>query len=599
MPVNEILYSTLSGNHWRKIGLKKKSGILVPLFSVHSSQSVGMGDFFDLKLLVDLCVKTKNSILQILPLNYAGYDNCPYNAISSFAIDPVYISISNFSYREKTFSKDTIKALLLQYVSGRNNRCDYRSRNEKLNLLKGLFEDTIDEICSDSEFFRFIKLTEHWLDDFAVYQVLKWLNNGAAWYDWDKTLAQNYSDKIDEIKHLYKKEILFHKWIQFICYKQLCEVKKYAKEKKVFIMGDLPILASRDSADVWAERDIFNLEFSAGAPPDMYCAYGQRWGMPVLNREKLRENNHRYLIERIRYLDNFFDMIRIDHVVGFFRIWAIPFEEPEENYGLNGFFIPEDESVWKDYGKEILSILVSNSNSLLCAEDLGIIPSVCTETLRELGIPGYEVLRWKKNYGSDYSFIHPLNYRDLAISTLSTHDTSFWIDWWEKEAGTIDSELFYLKCENMDLDAEKILPRIFENTKARGRLKWKKEVYCEKKLLEILSVSEERARDILLLYRDTYGEKEKLALLLGQADSYLKKAIDLILKGSSVFCINLLPDLLCLDSDIASSIASFRINKPGTQSEQNWSFAFEQPLEKMMEMKVVAEIREIIENSGR
>ncbi|MCM8822971.1 MAG: 4-alpha-glucanotransferase, partial [Candidatus Omnitrophica bacterium] len=387
--------------------------------------------------------------------------------------------------------------------------------------------------------------------------------------------------------------------VQFICYNQLCEAKEYAKEKNVFLMGDLPVLPSRDSADVWSKRDIFNLEFSAGAPPDMYCAFGQRWGMPVLNRGKLKAQDYRYLIEKIKYLDNFFDMIRIDHVVGFFRIWAIPVDEPEENYGLNGFFIPEDESNWKNYGKEILSVLVSNSSSLLCAEDLGIIPPVCTQTLVELGIPGYEVLRWKKNYGSDYSFIHPSDYRELAVSTLSTHDTSFWLYWWEKEAGTIDSDLFYLKCKSIGLDAEKISPMLFENLKEGGRLRWKKNISSEQRLLEILNLSEDKAKDILQIYRDTYGEKEKLSLLLGQSDNYLKKAVSLLLNGCSIFCINLLPDLLCIDAGIANSIATLRINKPGTQSSQNWSFALKESLEEVIKMKVFDEIREMVENSGR
>lgn len=589
-----------SKEKWQKIRTIKRSGILTPLFSVHSSDSTGIGDFADLNLLIDLCVKTKNTILQILPLSYTGSDNCPYNAVSSFAMDPVYISLSHFLYRGKSFSKNTIKFLQSRFVAGKNNRCDYSVRNTKLNLLKEFFELNFEQICSDSEFFHFTHLTEYWLDDFAVYLVLKEINNGTEWYQWDRPFMEKSMSVIDKIKNIKSKEILFHKWVQFICYKQLCEVREYAKTNKVLIMGDLPVLTAKDSADVWSKNELFNLKFVSGAPPDMYSAYGQRWGMPLYNRENLRANGFQYIVEKLKYLSIFFDIVRIDHVVGLFRIWAIPEDEPQENHGMNGFFIPEDESIWKEHGREILTVMINGFEGLLCAEDLGVIPSVCPEVLKELGIPGYEIQRWKKNYDTDCSFVQAEKYRHFAISSLSTHDTSFWIDWYRNEAGTIDIELFLLKCKLHNFVPDKIINKLFDKNSVHGRLKWKEEINTETKVLETIGLVEEKARDILQIYRETFQEKEKVENLLGINDSNcIKKAIRFILRTSSIFSINLLADLLCLDPKIASEITGLRINKPGTTGPHNWSFAFNESIEQILEMKLIDEIREMVEESKR
>jgi len=340
----EALHSTFSGKKWKKIGIKKRSGILVPLFSIHSSKSIGIGDFSDLRLLVDLCVKTKNSILQILPVNFSGHNNCPYSAISSFAMDPVYISLSDFYYRGHRFSAGTIRSLQKGYPAGKDYRCNYAVRDVKLNFLREVFEKIIEDISSDTNFSDFMKASDYWLEDFSIYCVLKTINGGVSWYEWEDRFKNRDKVNIAEIKVAFGREILFNKWIQYICYHQLCEAREYAFKKGVYLMGDLPVLPSMDSADVWSKRELFNPDLIAGAPPDMYCVYGQRWGMPVLDRKNLKSDGYRYIVEKLRYLDRFFDMIRIDHVVGLFRIWAIPADQPEETQGLNGFFIPEDQS---------------------------------------------------------------------------------------------------------------------------------------------------------------------------------------------------------------------------------------------------------------
>jgi 4-alpha-glucanotransferase len=145
------------------------------------------------------------------------------------------------------------------------------------------------------------------------------------------------------------------------------------------------------------------------------------------------DDNFIYLKEKLKYAENFYDLFRIDHVVGIFRIWKIPISEPLKNKGKNGFFDPEDERIWERYGQKILLKMIKSTKMLPCAEDLGTIPSCCPKVLRKLGIPGISVQRWTKNWQFG-RFIKPENYNLLSVATLSTHDTSNFLDWWENEA---------------------------------------------------------------------------------------------------------------------------------------------------------------------
>src|SRR3989338_2636598 len=143
----------------------------------------------------------------------------------------------------------------------------------------------------------------------------------------------------------------------------------------------------------------------------MYCAKGQRWGMPTYNWEAIAGDGYRYLKEKLKYAENFYDILRLDHVVGLFRIWSTPYDEPAENKGLNGFFDPRDENMWGEHGRRILSVMLNSTDMLLSAEDLGIIPKTCPKTLEELGIPGNDVERWTKDWNVKHDFLGPEDYR--------------------------------------------------------------------------------------------------------------------------------------------------------------------------------------------
>ena len=583
----EELLKTPSGKVWKRIGTEKKVGMLIPLFSVYSKKSIGIGDFYDLKTLIKLCKLSGHSILQLLPMNEVGANHCPYDCISSFAIEPSYISIELLPEEiKKEFSHD-IETLKKQFPAGRK-RVDYRIKEEKISLFKKIF----NKWKNLENFNSFIEENKYWIYDFAFFKILKAIHSGKPWYYWENQYKIREKTSMDIIKEKYSNEILFEIWLQYLLYKQFKEVKEYANSVKVFIMGDMPILPSRDSADVWAHQEFFNLELCAGAPPDMYCAKGQRWGMPTYKWDTIEKNNYKYIIEKLRYAENFYDIIRIDHVVGLFRIWSIPYFEPIENQGLNGFFDPPDENLWEEHGRKILSAMIENTNMLLAGEDLGIIPPFCPKVLKEFGIPGYDIQRWTKDWNNTVNFLKPNEYRFCSISTLSTHDTTNWAAWWENEAGTVDEELFKRLCKENGLEYEKTKSILFNISLSKhGRLRWNGEISSPEKLAKILGKKEEEIKNIIKIYKETFGEKEKLWEIFGLKGEMKEKAekkvigaaLKMVMKANSIFCIQFLIDYLLYAGILTGDPYQYRINTPGTVSENNWSLVLPVSLEELME----------------
>ncbi|MCM8800892.1 MAG: 4-alpha-glucanotransferase [Candidatus Omnitrophica bacterium] len=593
-------------NNWKGIGKHRRAGVVVPLFSIYSKDSIGIGDFGDLRLVIDWCKKTGNSILQLLPLNYLGGLNCPYDCLSSFALEPVYLDLKGF-YQIESFKEEICK--LKERFPFPRTYVDYAIRKEKIRLLKEMFLSDYQNNSSEIEFRDFIKNNQYWIEDFALYKVIKDYHQGKPWYEWEIFLQKRDKRNLERFKREYLKEVLFEMWLQWQAFKQLRKIKSYAQQNNILLKGDLPLLVSRDSADVWAHPEYFKLDLAAGAPPDMYCAKGQRWGMAPYNWEIIAKDRYRYLKEKLRYLGNFYDILRIDHVVGLFRIWSIPYNEPLENQGLNGFFDPEDETKWEERGRGILIKMLENTELFLCAEDLGVIPEVCTRTLQDLEIPGNDVQRWKKDYKISHDFLKPEQYRLLSVSMLSTHDTTNWPAWWQYEAGTVDEELFKRRCsDHRNIGFEAVKDRLFDLGCSRhGRLRWRQEINSVEKLVEILGKKKEELADFIDFYQNTYKEKEKLWNHLGlkgemreEVDpEILRYALRITLKANSVFCINTIIDYLGLLDLLKPDPYPYRINTPGTISEKNWSLVIPLSLEDLLASQINKEIYEMIVSSGR
>ncbi|MBN1445438.1 MAG: 4-alpha-glucanotransferase [Candidatus Omnitrophica bacterium] len=512
-------------NNRKRAGTRRRSGVLAPLFSLYSRESFGVGDTEDLKLFVDWCVKTGNSIMQLLPMNEVGDNFCPYESISSFAIEPVYAPVGRGSFK----------------LSARRVRADYGVKGKKRELLRRMYIESGGILPAEAEKFR--RKNSWWIEDFCMFKVLKRRFGFRPWYEWSDAYRNRSSSALKEVFSAERAEMDFEAWVQWFLYERMREFKAYAGEKGVLVMGDLPVVINRDSADVWAHPEFFKMELAAGAPPDMFCVKGQRWGipgMPTYDWEKIEGGGWRYIREKLKYAEEFYDILRIDHVVGLFRIWSIPIEEPLENEGLNGFFDPPDEKLWREHGRKILSAMLESTGMLLCGEDLGVIPDACPEIMKSLGIPGIDVQRWKKEWRGSGDFLPPEKYRQLSVAALSTHDTSNWNDWWERESSAREREQMG-------------------------------------KLLGISVHPEGKA-----------------------SPKITEAALKFILEARSVFSIQLIFDWLNLSPGILKGWQSaYRINTPGTVSGNNWSAVLPVFLEELMSNGVCDKIRTLIAESGR
>ncbi len=604
--LDQPLLSTAQGEEWQRIDLKKRAGVLTALFSVYSQNSQGIGDFQDLKLLIDWAVITGNSIVQLLPMNELGPLYCPYDSLSAFALEPMYISLGPAIYYRKKDITEKIQEIKKKFPANKLS-VDYRIKEEKLGLLWEIFQ--AQERIDSTDFIKFKQDNPYWLLDFALFKVLKNCQGGKPWYEWEEVFRNRLNHALEDFYVAHDKEINFQIWLQWLAYKQLKTAKLYAQKKKVLLKGDLPILVSMDSADVWAHPEFFKLDFAAGAPPDMYCAKGQRWGMPIYNWQNIAADGYRYLKAKLKYAENFYDILRIDHVVGLFRIWSIPQSEPMENAGLNGAFDPQDETRWGAQGSSILSVILRSTRMLICAEDLGVVPLVCTKALKELGIPGNDVQRWVKDWKIKHDFLKPQEYRFLSVAMLSTHDTTNWPAWWENEAGTVDEGLFKRRAsDHRKIGFERVRDKLFDLARSQhGRLRWRNEIDSADKLVEILGRKKDDITDFLDMYENTYQEKERLWGHLGLGGAMREKfdtkimgaVLKLTLDSSAVFCINTVIDWLYISDIFKGDPYQFRINTPGTIADKNWSLILPFSLEELLKHPVCGKIRQMNQATKR
>jgi 4-alpha-glucanotransferase len=206
-------------------------------------------------------------------------------------------------------------------------------------------------------------------------------------------------------------------------------------------MGDIPILISPDSADVWLNPQFFNLNLRAGAPPDMYNEEGQNWGFPLYNWEAMQNDNYSWWRARLRHASDYYHLYRIDHIVGFFRIWAVP----EGEKATKGTFIPLDQNNWLPHGKAVMEMMLESSSMLPIGEDLGTVPPEVRTCLRELGICGTKVMRWERYWEQGRTFIPMEAYLPMSLTTVSTHDSTSLTQWWKESSEEV---LEYCKAKN-------------------------------------------------------------------------------------------------------------------------------------------------------
>ncbi len=321
----------------------KAAGVAIPVFSLRSESSWGVGDFGDLKKFVDWAVLTGQKVIQILPINdttitHTWTDSYPYNTISIYAFHPIYIDISSLPPLKN-------KAKMIAYEKERKElnalpQMDYEGVIQlKMNYLKELFEQEGKRVLRLKDFQNFYAANEDWLPAYAAFSYLRDVNGTPAFSGWKQYNVYNK----EEILALYessaecKQAVDFHYYLQFILHTQLLAASKYARSKKVLLKGDIPIGISPNSVEAWIEPHLFNLNGQAGAPPDPFSAKGQNWGFPTYNWDVMAKDDYSWWKRRMRKMSEYFDAYRIDHILGFFRIWEIPSHSVE---GLLGQFVP-------------------------------------------------------------------------------------------------------------------------------------------------------------------------------------------------------------------------------------------------------------------
>ncbi|HEY8398015.1 MAG TPA: 4-alpha-glucanotransferase, partial [Flavihumibacter sp.] len=330
-------FARLPNNTW------KGAGVAIPVFSLRSKQSWGVGEFTDIELLVDWASTVDLKLIQLLPVNdttatHTWVDSYPYAAISAFALHPIYINVEKVAGKKqaallKPFKEEHQSLNALETV-------DYEAVMElKHKALRRLFEVMKDQWLEDPDYLEFFEKNRDWLVPYAAFCYLRDIHNSSDFTQW----VQHSSYDAAAIEQFVSPDgdqyaqILYHYFLQYHLHLQLKEAADYAHKKGIIVKGDIPIGIYRYSCDAWVEPGLYNMDMQAGAPPDDFAIKGQNWGFPTYNWERMQRDGFAWWIRRFAQMSEYFDAFRIDHILGFFRIWSIPLSATE---GIMGHFVP-------------------------------------------------------------------------------------------------------------------------------------------------------------------------------------------------------------------------------------------------------------------
>ncbi len=537
-----------------------QSGVAIPLFSLRTNNSYGIGEFNDLVPFAKWCSKVGIDLIQLLPVNDTGEESSPYGAKSAFALNPIFIHLNDVVGIKKL--QKELKSKASYYNDSKRVKYSELYRF-KLGILKKIFDNNFESITENIDLHKWIE-SNSWIRTYSAYSLLKEKYDKKSWQEWPKSKSPT-AKTIDTIWEKEWNSVMFFAWIQFVAETQFLKAIPKIEAVNVRIKGDIPILINEDSADVWGSRKFFDLSMRAGAPPDMFSYTGQNWGFPCYKWKALEKEDFSWWKIRLAQSAKFFHAIRIDHVLGFFRIWQTPeseesgmlgkfnpykpitsstlveagfseqtisylsnpvypmeyigelmgdycaeavsryFTETEpDRYRLaesvnserkinslnesteiknilrkiywNKVFIshkegeyypfwyyydapvfiglPEheqknlgglinhnngiQEDIWEEFGRKLLGMMADETDMLVCAEDLGVVPNCVGKVLQELGMLSLKIERWARDYHADGSpFIDPNHYPRLSVCSPSCHDSStlrgYWQEEWDRE----------------------------------------------------------------------------------------------------------------------------------------------------------------------
>ena len=484
---NEVVVYELQQS-WFSIPLWKGAGTVIPVFSLRSEGSFGVGDFGDLKMMVDWCAKTGQNILQILPINdttitHTWQDSYPYNSISIYALHPQYTDLRQLPAIKDEALKAKFEALRQELNA--LTQIDYeRMMTAKMEYLQVLFKQEGTNMKRRASYKQFVEANKEWLEPYARFCFYRDKYGTATFSEWPKELPKADQKVLD-----------FWYFVQYNLDQQMRAAHEHARKNKVILKGDIPIGISRDGVEAWVEPRYFNLNGQAGAPPDPFSEDGQNWGFPTYNWDEMLKDDCSWWVRRFRKMAEYFDAYRIDHVLGFFRIWEIPVPEKSglmgqfapalgmsreeiEAYGIyghlddlflvdhkrddrwhpriaiqfkpayqqlsdeekdnfnrlyNDYFYRRNNQYWYHEAMKKLPRLTQATRMLVCAEDLGMVPDCVPWVMNELRILSLEIQSMPKDPHVRFGQLQLNPYR--SVCTISTHDMSTLRQWWDEDEG--------------------------------------------------------------------------------------------------------------------------------------------------------------------
>ena len=472
----------------------KGAGTVIPIFSLRSEGSYGVGDFGDLKMMIDWADKTHQRVIQVLPINdtnmtYTWQDSYPYNSISIYALHPQYTDL-----RQLPEIKDEKRKTHFETLRQELNalpQIDYeRVNNAKMEYLRELFAQEWATISRRASYKDFFEQNKEWLVPYAAFCYYRDKYGTATFTEWPKEAT--LKALTGRVAADVQKILNFWYFVQYNLDQQMHAAHEYARKHRVILKGDIPIGISRDGVEAWVEPKYFNLNGQAGAPPDPFSADGQNWGFPTYNWDEMLKDGCSWWVRRFRKMAQYFDAYRIDHVLGFFRIWEIPVPEKSglmgqfspalgmsreeiESYGVynhmelflvdhkrqdrwhpriavqfnedyeklnegekynfnrlyHDYFYRRNNQFWYHEAMKKLPRLTQATRMLCCAEDLGMVPDCVPWVMNELRILSLEIQTMPKDPEIRFGKLSHNPYR--SVCTFSTHDMPTLRQWWDED----------------------------------------------------------------------------------------------------------------------------------------------------------------------
>ncbi len=568
---------------------KRIAGVLAPVFALRREDDLGIGDVAALREFIEWAAESGFKLVQLLPINEIGGDNSPYNAISARALEPTTFHLAPGSPEDLTREDFDAAMVDVDLARLRRGSVNYRRvKKLKQELLEKAHANFSANASEDRQslFREFCANEAAWLDDYVFFRALMEENGDSeAWDQWPKEISTIekarawHRDLAQDRQSLFRARENFFRYVQWIAHTQWREVRAFANQRGVAIMGDIPYGVSYYSADVFTRPDEFALDWSGGAPPEPYFKddaftqkWGQNWGIPLYRWEAMRANNLAWWRQRVRGVKEIFDIFRIDHVLGFYRIYSFPWrptrnkeflplewnEMLERTGGHAPHFAPRDDTNWENCeanrreGEEYLRMVLEESGETrVVGEDLGTVPDYVRPNLRSLGVAGFKIPQWEVHHER----VTPGNeYERLSVATYATHD--------HKPIRALWEEVFE------------------ETTSTRLRDATARQA------------SDQARFDLLKIAH--FAGFDPTAEKIDYEKDFYPAIMEALFKSEAWIAVVMITDLLA---------RRYRFNVPGTAANSNWTRRMQRSVAQLRasrrEKRRIRLIRELLEKTGR